>query len=107
PGPVGRSQPHTRIEVRVRVLAVRADQFDSRLVVRVFAQVVVGQQFEADSSGGGHLVFRVKLNPLAAYADAITLILIRTADVWDIAGRPVKSNITVTTNTGVNRGICR
>ncbi len=75
-GTVGRAQPDAGIEIGFGVLAISADEFDSRLVIRVFAQVVVRQKLNSDLLGAGHLVFGMKLHPLSASADPVTFALV-------------------------------
>jgi hypothetical protein len=58
------------------VFAIGANQFDARLVVRVFAQKVIRKQFEPDSLSTGHFVFGLKLHPLTTGADAVFFALV-------------------------------
>jgi hypothetical protein len=86
-GTVGRAQPDAGIEVGGGVLAIGADQFDARLVLRVLAQVVVRQQLKADRLGGGHLIFGTELDPPSAGADAVIFLRIRAPGAALGAGR--------------------
>src|SRR5271165_6559161 len=75
-GIVGAAELGSRIEVGVLILAFGTDELDSGLVVGVFLEIVVGEQFEPDLLGAGHLVFRLELHPFAAGADSVLFILV-------------------------------
>jgi hypothetical protein len=77
---VGAGQTNARIEFRGLVLAIAAGNLDSRLVVGIFAQKIVGQQFQADVLRAGHFVFGVEDGPIASGADPVAFALVRTQD---------------------------
>src|SRR3954452_18915604 len=75
-GAIGRN-PYRRIETGQLELAIFADQFDSWLIVGIFAKIVFRQKFEADPPRSRHFVFALEHHPLAAGADAILFVLVR------------------------------
>src|SRR3954462_7689733 len=77
-GTIGRAETHAGIKVGGGVFAIGAGHFNARLVVRTQAQVIVRLELKTDFFVTGHLLFRTKLNPVAAHADAISFSLIRT-----------------------------
>src|SRR5207302_4724729 len=64
------------VEARQLVFPVFTDQLDPGLVVGVFAEEILGEEFEAYALGAGHFVFALKNHPFAAGADAIFFIWI-------------------------------
>src|SRR5579864_4263475 len=84
---IGPTQPHSGIKIGEGKLAIAAEKIDTRLVVGIFAEVIIGQQFEADLLGAGHLVIGLEHHPLAAGTDAVPLALIRAHRATLSAGR--------------------
>lgn len=75
-GAVRWKQSHARIELCPLELAIAAKEIDSRLIVVVFAKIVVGLKLEAYFVRAGHLIAGVELEPISTNADAILLALI-------------------------------
>jgi len=85
--PVGRAQTDPGIELRGGVLAIRAGQLDPGLIVRIFSQIVIRQNFKAHPFSAGHLVFGMEFHPFPPGADAVAFALIGTERHALSAGR--------------------
>src|SRR5437588_13073026 len=74
---IGAGQSHSGIEIGEFELAVFAEEFNAGFVLGIFAEVILGQKFEADPLGSAHFVFGLELHPFSAGADPIAFVLVR------------------------------